>query len=103
MSMNDLDLLTNDDISEDGEKGEDGRECGLSIDDHKRDMVNLEAIHKVTHACSTFVIMSDDNDFMASINQLRRELVDVTFNSAGLGEEHVTDHGDIVRHLGDCW
>ena len=43
--------------------------------------------------------MCDDHDLVAAVDQLRRQLVDVTFDSSRLREEEVADHGDIVRHL----
>lgn len=43
--------------------------------------------------------MCDDDDLVATIDELGGELVDVAFNAAGLGEKEVADHGDVVRHL----
>lgn len=44
--------------------------------------------------------MCDDYHFVAAINELRGDLVDVTFDSSWLGKEEVANHGNIVRHYG---
>ena len=48
---------------------------------------------------TTLVCMCDYHYLVAAVDQLRRQLVDVTFDSSRLREEEVTDHGDVVRHL----
>ena len=100
MTMHYLNSLPDNDVPKYWEEGEEGRKCCLSIDDEKRDVVDFEAICKVVDSCTAFVGMSDYNDFVATINELRGKLIDVTFNSSWLGEEEVADHGDIVRHIG---
>jgi hypothetical protein len=69
MAVYNLDALADDNVAEDGEEGEDGGERRLAIDDEERDIVDLEAVGEVSHACSTSVGMSDDNDLVASINE----------------------------------
>lgn len=69
MAMNDLDLFSNYNISENREEGEDGWKGGLAVDDKERNVVDLESIRKISDTCSTFVCMSDDDDFVATINQ----------------------------------
>lgn len=101
MSVNDLDLLPNDNVSKDWEKGEDGREgCG-AVDDQEWNVVNFKAIREVSHSCSAFICVCDDHDFVSSIDEFGGELVDVTFNASRLGKEIVTDHSNIVRHRGE--
>jgi hypothetical protein len=51
MAVHYLDALANDDVPENGEEGEDGRERGFSVDDQKRDVVDFEAIRKVSYTC----------------------------------------------------
>ena len=63
-------------------------------------MVDLETVRKIPNASPPFIRMGDDDDFVATVDKFCRELVDVAFNAAGLGEKEVADHGDIVRHLG---
>ena len=99
MPMHDLNLLSEDDIPEYWEEGEDGRKSRFSIDDKKRYMVDLETIRKVPNASSPFIRVSDDDDFMTTVDELSRELVDVAFNAAGLGEKEIADHRDVVWHL----
>jgi len=61
-------------------------------------VVDLEAIREISHSSSALVCMRDNDDLVASVDELRGELVDVTFDSPWLGEEEVADHSDIVRH-----
>ena len=61
-------------------------------------MVDLEAVGEIADAGAAFVGVGDDDDFVAAVDELGGELVDVAFNAAGLGEEEVADHGDVVRH-----
>ena len=61
-------------------------------------MIHLETIRKISNTRSAFIRMGDDDDFMAAIDELGRELVDVAFNAAGLGEKEIADHGDVVGH-----
>ena len=72
MSMNDLDLFSNDDIPKDWEEGEDGRKGSFAIDDEKGYMVDFETIGQVMDARSTFVGVRNNNDFVSSINELLR-------------------------------
>jgi hypothetical protein len=100
VAMYNLNLLSNDNIPEDGEEREDGWEGRCSIDDEKWNVVDFEAIRKISHSSPPIVCMSDDYDFVASINELRRQLVDVRFDSSGLREEEVADHRNVIRHEG---
>lgn len=61
-------------------------------------MVDLEAIRKVSNAGPSFIGMSDDDDFVAAIDEFGRKLINMAFNAAGLGEKEVADHRNIVRH-----
>ena len=62
-------------------------------------MVDFEAVCEIADAGAAFVGVGDDDDFVAAVDELGGELVDVGFNAAGLGEEEVADHGDVVRHF----
>lgn len=97
--MHNLYLLPNDYISEDWEKGEDGWKGRSSIDDQEWYMVDFKSVRKVSYTCPPFVCMRYNDDLMASIYELRRELVYVALHSSGLREEEVADHGNIVRHF----
>lgn len=59
-------------------------------------MIDLEPIRKVSDSGSSFICMSDYNNFVTSIDEFGGELVDVTFDAAGLGEEEVADHCNVV-------
>jgi hypothetical protein len=100
VAMYNLNLLSNDNIPEDGEEREDGWEGRCSIDDEKWNVVDFEAIRQISHSSPPVVCMSDDYDFVPSINELRRQLVDVRFDSSGLGKKEVADHRNVVRHGG---
>jgi hypothetical protein len=101
MSMHDFNLLSNDNVSEDGEEGEDSWEGGGAVDDEEGDVVDLEAIREVSHSRSPLVCMRDDDDLVAPVDEFRGELVDVAFDSAWLWEEVIADHSNVVRHRGD--
>ncbi len=65
-------------------------------------MVDFETVGEVAHAGSAGVGVGDDDDFVAAVDEFGGELVDVGFDAAGLGEEEVADHGDVVGHFGGC-
>lgn len=44
MTMHDLNLLSNDDVSEDGKEGKYSRESGLSIYYEKRHMIHFKTV-----------------------------------------------------------
>lgn len=69
MSMDNFNVLSNDNIAEYGEKGEDGRECRFAIDDQEWDVVDFEPICEITDSGPSFICMGNDNDFMASIDE----------------------------------
>ena len=96
--MHDFNLLSQNDVSEYWEEGKDGRKSSFSIDDKERYMVDLETIGEIPNTSPPFICMGDDDDFVATIDEFSRELVDVAFNATGLGEKEVADHRDIVWH-----
>jgi hypothetical protein len=69
MPVDDLDALTYHDVSEDGKEGENGRKCRLAVDNEEGDVVDLEAVRKISHTGSTGVGMGDNNDLVAAINE----------------------------------
>jgi hypothetical protein len=70
MSMHNLNLFPDDDISEDGEEGKDGGEGRLSIYDEEGNMVDLEAIGEVMNSGAALICMGDHDDLVASIYKL---------------------------------
>jgi len=98
MTMHDFNLLSDDNVAEDWKEGENCRKGRLAVDDEKRDIIDFESIRKVSDTSSPLVCVCDNNDLVPTVDQLRRELVDVAFDAAWLGEEGVADHRDIVRH-----
>ena len=99
MPMHNLNLLSKYDIPKDREEGKDSRESSFPVDDKERHMIDLEAVGQISNTRSPFIRVGDDDDFVATVDELGGELVDVAFNTAGLGEEEVADHGDVVRHF----
>ena len=100
VSMYNLNLLPYDNVSKDRKERKHRGHSAFAINNKERNMIDLEAIREVAYSGPTLICVSDDNDFMATVYELGRELIDVTLNSPRLGKEEVTDHGDVVRHVG---
>jgi hypothetical protein len=98
--MYNLNLFSNYDVAEYRKEGEDGGEGGFAVDDEEWHMVDLQAIREISYAGPFFVCVGDDYNLVSAINELRRKLIDMTFNTSWLGKEEVADHGNIVRHGG---
>lgn len=96
MAMHYLNLLSYDNIPKYGEEREHSWEGRSSIDDKKWNIVDLETIREISHASTPVVGVRDDDHFVSTINELARKLVDVRFDSSGLGKEEIADHGNIV-------
>lgn len=94
--MYNLNLFAYNNVPKDREEGEDRWHSRLAINDEERYMVDLQSICEITNARSALISMCNDNHFMAPIDKLRRQLVDVTFYSTRLREEEVTGHA--MRH-----
>jgi hypothetical protein len=70
MPVHNLDLFADDDVSEDREEGEDGREGGLAVYHQKWHMVDLEAVGEVAHAGPAFVGVGYDDDLVSAVYEL---------------------------------
>lgn len=92
VSMYNLNLFAYNNIPEDWKEGEDRRHRRLAINDEKGYMVDLQSICEITDARSALISVCDDNHFMAPIDELRRQLINVAFYSTRLREEEVTGH-----------
>lgn len=68
MPMDDLDLLANDDVSEDGKEGEDCRKSRFPVDDKEGNVVDFETICKISNSGTALICMRDDDDFVSAIN-----------------------------------
>lgn len=71
-------------------------------------MIDLEAVVEIADSLAVIVGVRDDDDLVASVDEFARELVYVRLDAAGLGEEEVANHGDVVgfaRHfsVGGLW
>lgn len=72
MTVHNLYAFANDNVPENGEERKDGRKGRFAIDDHERDMVDLETIREIADAGPALIGMSYDDDLVASIYQLSR-------------------------------
>lgn len=72
MSVDNVDVLPNNNIPEYGEEREDGRECGFAVDDEEWDVVDLESIGEVTDSRPPFVCMCNNNNFVSPIDEFLR-------------------------------
>lgn len=99
MAVDDFDLLPDDNVAEYWEEREDCRERRLAIDDEEGNMIDLQPISQVSDASSASVGVGNDDDFVATVDQLGTQLVDVALHSARLRKEEVADHRNVVRHL----
>lgn len=97
VAVDNLDALADADVAEDGEEREDGGEGSGAVHDEEGHVVDLEAVGEVADAFAVVVRMGDDDDLVAAVDELARELVDVRLDASGLREEKVADHGDVVR------
>lgn len=69
MTVDNLNLLANDNVAEYGKERKDGREGGFAVDDEEGDVVDFQAIGEVADSCSTFVRMCDYDDFVSAIDE----------------------------------
>jgi hypothetical protein len=67
MSVYDFDFLAYNDVTKDGEEGEDGREGGFAVDGPEWDVVGFYAVCEVADAGSPFVCVGNDYYFVAAI------------------------------------
>jgi hypothetical protein len=74
MAVNDVDVFSNDDIAEDREEREDGRECRFAVDDEEGDVVDLEAVREVANSSSSFVCMGNHNHFVTSVDEFLKTI-----------------------------
>lgn len=101
VAMNNLDLFANNDVPKDWEEREDSWHSALSIYHQKRHMIDFEPICQVPDPSSSLVRVCYNHHLVASIDQLRGELINVTFDASRLRKEEVADHSDVVGHFED--
>lgn len=99
VAMNNFNLLSYDNVAEDWEEREDCRKGCRSVDDQKRYVIDLESICEVSNTSASFVCVCNNYNFVSAIDELGRKLVDMAFDSSGLGKEEIADHSNIVWHL----
>lgn len=69
MAVDNLNLFSNHNVTEDREEGKDGREGRFSVDHEEGDVVDFEAIGEISDPCAVLVCVCDDDDFMSSVDQ----------------------------------
>ncbi len=69
VSMDYLYSFTNNDVSENGEERKDCGEGSLAVDDKKRNIVDLQSVGKVSHTRPSSIGMSDNDDFVSTVDQ----------------------------------
>lgn len=99
MSVYNLDLFAYDDIAEHGKEGENRWKRGLAEYYEEWNMIHFQPVGEIMDSGPPLVCVRDDDDLVATVNQLCRDLINVTFNSPWLRKEEVTDHCNVVRHL----
>lgn len=92
MPTDNLDPFTYNDIAKDREEGKGCRKRSLAVDDEERHIVDFQSIGEVSHTCSTGVRVSNDYDFMPTINEFLDKV------SSGLMEEW----GQLQWTIGTC-
>jgi len=70
MTMDNLYLLTNYDVSKDRKEGKYGWEGGFSVDYKEWYMVDFKTVGEISNSSTTLVCMSDYDDFVSSIDKL---------------------------------
>jgi hypothetical protein len=96
MAMHNLNTFANANVPEGGKEREDGRKGGGAVDDEEGNVVDLDAVCEVANTLPVIVGVGDDDDLVATIDELCCELVDVRFDASWLREEEVANHGDVV-------
>lgn len=69
MAMNNLNFFSYDDVAEDGKEGKYSWHSRLSIDDKKWDVIDFEAIGKISYTSTAFICMGDDDHFMTAVDE----------------------------------
>jgi len=72
MSMHNLNLLANDDVSEYRKEGKDCRERRLAINDEEGHMIDFETVGKISYSTTTFVCMRYDDDLVPTVDEFLR-------------------------------
>lgn len=101
--VHNLNLLSDDNITKDRKEREDGGHGRFAVDDEKGDVIDFQTVGEIADSGAAFVGMGDNDDFVAKVDEFGAELVDVRFDAAGLREEEIGDHGDVVRHFRRGW
>jgi len=68
MAVYDADVFANDDVSEYGKEGEDGRKGGFAVYDPEGDVVDFQAVGQVANASPASVGVCYDDYFVAAVD-----------------------------------
>ena len=69
MAVDDLNLLSDDDVAKYREKGEHRRHRRFAVYDEEGDMVDLETICEIPNSGASLVCMCNDYNFMTTIDE----------------------------------
>ena len=69
MSVYNLNLFPDDNVSKHREKGKDRRHGRFPIYNEERHMVHLESICEISHPCSPLIRVGNDDDLMATVDE----------------------------------
>lgn len=98
VAMNDLYLFPYDHIPKDREERKHSWHSSFPVDDQEGDVVDLQSVGEVVYTGSTIVRVGYNDNLVPTVDQLGGELIYMTFHSAGLREEEIANHSDVVRH-----
>ena len=72
MTMDNLNLFPEDNISKHRKEGEDSWKGRFTVDNVERNVIDFETVCQVSDACSSFIRMRDDDNLVPTIYQLAR-------------------------------
>jgi hypothetical protein len=70
MPMDNIDLLSDNNITEDWKERKDGGKCRFSVDNEERNMIDFQPVCKISNTGAAFICVGYYNTFVAPINQL---------------------------------
>ena len=92
MPMNNIDLLSDEDLSDERQAVEEGEEGHIPLEN--RELINIINFHSIGHdshsAPSSLVLICDEADLMAPFNEALGQLIPVGFHSTELGQGEVS-------------
>lgn len=94
--MNDINSLTNANVAQNRQQQNARRQRVAVVDRSMTDVVRLETVAHVAHTLPIAVRMSDDDNFVAELNETLRELKDVHLDAAHVRIEEIRTHRNTI-------